>query len=101
MENKQDTNQNTQAENFEVQNASALLYMRKNTFSANKRLCPLEALPAEKINYKNIRLLRQFTSERGKIMPSRITGVSAKKQRLLRRAIKQARSIALLPIENS
>jgi small subunit ribosomal protein S18 len=49
------------------------------------------------IDYKNYRLLREFITERGKIIPRRITGTSAKYQRMLTRAIKKAREIALLP----
>ena len=49
------------------------------------------------INYKNIPLMQRFLNERGKIVPRRISGVSAKEQRLLSRAIKQARFLGLLP----
>ena len=52
---------------------------------------------APKIDYKDVRLLQRFISERGKIVPSRITAVSAKKQRELAQAIKRARFLALLP----
>ncbi len=52
---------------------------------------------APKIDYKDVRLLSRFLSERGKIVPSRITAVSAKKQRELAQAIKRARFLALLP----
>ncbi len=50
-----------------------------------------------KIDYKDVKLLQRYVSERGKIVPSRITAVSAKKQRELARAIKRARFLALLP----
>ena len=50
-----------------------------------------------KIDYKDTRLLQRYTSERGKIVPSRITAVSAKKQRELAKAIKRARFLALMP----
>ena len=53
--------------------------------------------PALKIDYKDAKLLQRYISERGKIVPSRITAVSAKKQRELARAIKRARFLALLP----
>jgi len=49
------------------------------------------------INYKNIPLMQRFLNERGKIVPRRISGISAKEQRSLSRAIKQARFLALLP----
>jgi small subunit ribosomal protein S18 len=51
----------------------------------------------DKIDYKDERLLRRFTTERGKIIPRRVTGVSAKNQRLLARSIKRARHMALMP----
>jgi small subunit ribosomal protein S18 len=52
---------------------------------------------APKIDYKDVRLLQRYVSERGKIVPSRITAVSAKKQRELAQAIKRARFLGLLP----
>ena len=58
---------------------------------------PFSGDNAPKIDYKNVKLLQRFTSERGKIVPSRITAVSAKKQRELATAIKRARNLALLP----
>jgi small subunit ribosomal protein S18 len=51
------------------------------------------------IDYKDIQLLRRFVSPRGKILPTRLTGVSAKYQRQLALAIKRARHLALLPYE--
>ncbi|KAK0347535.1 hypothetical protein LTR94_002390 [Friedmanniomyces endolithicus] len=59
--------------------------------------CPFAAKDAPKIDYKDVRLLQGFVSERGKIVPSRITAVSAKKQRELAQAIKRARHLGLLP----
>lgn len=59
--------------------------------------CPLSGDNAPRIDYKDIRFLRRFITERGKIMPSRITSVSVKKQRILAVAIKRARFLALLP----
>ena len=58
---------------------------------------PLSAKDAPRIDYKDVRLLQGFVSERGKIVPSRITSVSAKKQRELAQAIKRARHLGLLP----
>ena len=69
----------------------------KKTFFKRKRSCPLSGKGAPKIDYKDIRLLGKFVSERGKIMPRRISAVCAKKQRELAEAIKRARTLALLP----
>jgi len=66
-------------------------------FFRRRKSCPFSAKNAPKIDYKDVRLLRGFMSERGKIVPSRITAVSAKKQRELSKAIKRARQIGLLP----
>ena len=66
-------------------------------FFRRRKSCPFSAKNAPKIDYKDIRLLQGFMSERGKIVPSRITAVSAKKQRELSKAIKRARTIGLLP----
>ncbi len=69
-------------------------------FFGRRKSCPFSGKNALKIDYKDIRLLARFISERGKIVPSRITGVSTKKQRLLQQAIKRARFLALLPYVN-
>ena len=61
-----------------------------------KRKCPLSGKDAPVVDYKNIKLLRKYISENGKIMPSRITSVSQKKQRALSLSIKRARNLALL-----
>lgn len=66
-------------------------------FFRRRKSCPFAAKNAPKIDYKDIRLLQGFMSERGKIVPSRITAVSAKKQRELSQAIKRARHLGLLP----
>ena len=60
------------------------------------RPCPLSGKNAPVVDYKNIKLLRKYISENGKIMPSRITSVSQKKQRKLSLSIKRARNLALL-----
>lgn len=62
-----------------------------------RKSCPFSGPHAQKINYKDVKLLTRFTSERGKIVPSRISAVSAKKQRELAIAIKRARFLALMP----
>ena len=61
-----------------------------------KKNCPLSAKGAPKIDYKNVKLLKRYISENGKILPSRITNVSQKKQRELSLSIKRARNLALL-----
>jgi small subunit ribosomal protein S18 len=66
-------------------------------FIRRSKVCPLYGANAPKIVYKDHKLLQRYVSERGKIVPSRITAVSAKKQRELARAIKRARFLALLP----
>lgn len=66
-------------------------------FRGRRKTCPFSGKNAPKIDYKDVYMLRRFVSERGKIMPSRITAVSAKKQRELTQAIKRARFLALLP----
>ncbi len=71
--------------------------MNKKVFFKRSRSCPLSEKGAPKVDYKNIKLLSRYISERGKIMPRRITSISAKKQRELSRAIKRARNLALLP----
>ena len=60
------------------------------------RPCPLSGKDAPVIDYKNIRLLRKYLSESGRILPSRVTSVSQRKQKELSRAIKRARLLALL-----
>jgi len=61
-----------------------------------RKACPLSGKNAPKVDYKNIKLLKKYISESGRILPSRITSVSEKKQKKLSRAIKRARSLALL-----
>ena len=61
-----------------------------------KRSCPLSIKGAPIIDYKNIKLLKKYVSENGKILPSRITNVSQKKQRELSVSIKRARNLALI-----
>ena len=61
-----------------------------------KKKCPLSEKGAPVVDYKNIRLLKKYITENGKIMPSRITSVSQKKQRELSLSIKRARNLALI-----
>jgi small subunit ribosomal protein S18 len=66
-------------------------------FIKKKKSCPLQAAGQNEIDYKDIELLKQFVTERGKILPRRITGVSSRIQNLIKIAVKQARHMALLP----
>lgn len=63
-----------------------------------RRVSPIK--PEEKIDYKDVDLLRKYITERGKILPRRITGLTSKQQRDLTQAIKRARILALLPFIN-
>ena len=69
----------------------------RRPFFRRRKTCPFSGAKAPKIDYKDVRLLQRFVSERGKMVPSRITAVSTKKQRELSKAIKRARFLALLP----
>ena len=69
----------------------------RRPFYRRRKSCPFSGPNAPAIDYKDVKLLSRFISERGKIVPSRITAVSAKKQRELATAIKRARFLALLP----
>ena len=72
----------------------------RRVFFRRRKTCPLSGEGAPELDYKNVKLLGRFVSERGKIMPSRITAVSAKKQRALSQAIKRSRAIALMAYVN-
>ena len=61
-----------------------------------KKKCPLSVKGAPIVDYKNVKLLKKYVTENGKIMPSRITSVSQKKQRELSLSIKRARNLALI-----
>lgn len=75
--------------------------MSKNNMQKTKsRNCPFSSGVASNPSYKNPKLLVKFISERGRILPRRITGVSAKMQRMLKSAIKVARILALLPFSS-
>jgi small subunit ribosomal protein S18 len=69
----------------------------RRPFFRRRKTCPFSGPNAPKIDYKDVRLLQRYVSERGKIVPSRITAVSAKKQRELAQAIKRARFIVIMP----
>ena len=71
----------------------------RRPFFRRRKTCPFTGPNAPKIDYKDSKLLMRYVSERGKIVPSRITAVSAKKQRELARAIKRSRFLGLLPYD--
>lgn len=69
----------------------------RRPFFRRRKTCPFSGDNSPKIDYKDVKLLSRYVSERGKMVPSRITAVSTKKQRVLSRAIKRARFLALMP----
>ena len=69
----------------------------RRPFFRRRKSCPFSGPNSPAIDYKDVKLLQRYISERGKIVPSRITAVSAKQQRKLAKAIKRARVLALLP----
>ena len=71
--------------------------LARRPFFRRRKTCPFSGENAPRIDYKDVKLLQRYVSERGKIVPSRITAVSTKKQRELAKAIKRARFMALLP----
>ena len=87
---KRNAKKNKQGSNLSILN---LFQVPKFQF---KKKCPLTGKNAPEIDYKNIKLLKRYVSENGKILPSRITSVSQKKQRELSLSIKRARNLALI-----
>ncbi|MFQ6604333.1 MAG: 30S ribosomal protein S18 [Fidelibacterota bacterium] len=71
------------------------------SFVSKKKFCYFKENGITDVDYKDVKLLRRFITEQGKIMPRRVTGTSAKMHRKLVRAIKRARNIALIPYTNS
>ena len=90
MKNKKNTSKKNKSSNF-----SKLSIFQPNKYKFKKN-CPLSIKGAPKIDYKNIKLLKKYVSENGKILPSRVTNVCQKKQRELSISIKRARNLALL-----
>ena len=80
---------------FERKKIKKKLPLKKKVFK--KKVCKFKPEEIQTIDYKDISRLRYFITERGKIIPSRISGADAKSQRHLVREIKKARQIALLP----
>ncbi len=79
------------------ENQARVAQLVKRQFFKRKKSCPFSGKNALKIDYKDVRLLTRYVSERGKVIPSRISSVSTKKQRELSQAIKRARFLALMP----
>lgn len=71
--------------------------MPRRPFFRRRKTCPFSGPNAPAIDYKDVKTLQRFVSERGKIVPTRVTAVSAPKQRRLAKAIKRARFLALMP----
>ena len=90
MPKKNNTNKKNKQSNF-----AKLSIFQPNKYKFKKN-CPLSVKGAPIIDYKNAKILRKYVSENGKILPSRITNVSQKKQRELSVSIKRARNLALL-----
>ncbi len=70
--------------------------VNQGVFVKKRKSCPLKDINLSEINYKNLKLLSKFLTERGKIIPARVSGVSVKKQKALANAIKIARNLALI-----
>ena len=90
MPKRQSGNRKNKQSNF------AKLSIFQNQKYKFKKKCPLTGKGAPAVDYKNIKLLKRYMSENGKILPSRITSVSQKKQRELSLSVKRARNLALL-----
>ena len=75
--------------------------MARRPFFRGRKSCPFSGPNAPKIDFRDTKLLSRYVSERGKMIPSRITAVSQKKQRELAKAIKRARFMALMPYVNT
>jgi small subunit ribosomal protein S18 len=78
-------------------NAASSAASGDSPFAKRRKSCPFESAKVDGIDYKDIETLKQFITERGKILPRRITGVSYFYQKVLKKAIKRARHMALLP----
>ena len=90
MKNKKNNSNRSKSNNF-----SRLSIFQPDRYRFRKT-CPLSSKGAPIVDYKNIKLLKRYVSENGKILPSRITNISQKKQRELSLSIKRARNLALI-----
>ena len=95
LPNKNSMNNNLNANENEESFVKVSL-VNQSVFIRKKKSCPLRDVNISEIDYKNLKLLNKFISERGKIIPSRITNVELKKQRAIANAIKKARFLALI-----
>jgi len=96
---KNNNNKSVSANNPAAQNEEGFLkisLVNQSVTVRKKKSCPLRDIELSEITYSNIKLLNKFISERGKIIPSRITSVEVKKQRALSNAIKRSRFLALI-----
>lgn len=94
--NKNTRNANSAPAGQDEEGFIRISLVNQGVFVRKRKTCPLGALSLSEINYKNLKLLNKFLSERGKIVPARITNVSMKKQKALAVAIKRARQLALI-----
>ena len=76
-------------------------FKRKSDFDNRPKYCQFTTLGIEEIDFKDIKLLKEYITETGKIIPARMTGTSAKYQRQLNKAVKRARHLALIPYTDS
>ena len=90
MKNRRNNSKKGKSSNF-----SKLSIFQPNKYKF-KKVCPLSLKGAPTVDYKNIRLLKRYVSENGKILPSRVTNISQKKQRELSLSVKRARNLALI-----
>ena len=76
-------------------------FKRKSDFDNRPKYCKFTSLGIEEVDFKDIKLLKEYITETGKIIPARMTGTSAKYQRQLNKAVKRARHLALFPMNST
>ena len=76
-------------------------FKRKSDYDNRPKYCKVTSLGIEEVDFKDIKLLKEYITETGKIIPARMTGTSAKYQRQLNKAVKRARHLALIPYTDS
>jgi small subunit ribosomal protein S18 len=86
----------TSANNETEENLVKVSLVNQSVFIRKKKTCPLRDVNIEDINYKNLKLLNKFLSDRGKIIPARISYLEVKKQKAIALAIKRARFLGLI-----